>query len=111
MRAILLALGVLLVAAAPAAAAPRLVKIGDFDRPLYVTSPPGDTHLYVVEKGGTIVPVRKRLLAWQDPITGKWIFAKRVVQRPGGPRQGYRPWLGPAGEKFPEFMADHLRRA
>ena len=63
------------------------------------------------EKGGRIVPVRKRLLAWQDPITGKWIFAKRVVQRPGGPRQGYRPWLGPAGEKFPEFMADHLRRA
>jgi glucose/sorbosone dehydrogenase len=54
MRAVLLALGVLLVAAAPAAAAPRLVKIGDFDRPLYVTSPPGDTHLYVVEKGGTI---------------------------------------------------------
>jgi len=54
MRAVLLALGVLLIAAAPAAAAPRLVKIGDFDRPLYVTSPPGDTHLFVAEKGGSI---------------------------------------------------------
>jgi hypothetical protein len=54
MRSVLLALGLLLACAAPAAAAPSLVKIGDFDRPLYVASPPGDTHLFVVEKGGTI---------------------------------------------------------
>jgi hypothetical protein len=63
------------------------------------------------EKGGVIVPVRKRLLAWQDPITGEWIFAKRVVQRPGGPRQPrpYTPFIGPAGDKFPTFMDEHLR--
>lgn len=63
------------------------------------------------EKGGTIVPVRKKLLAWQDPTTGKWIFAKRVVQRPGGPRQGYKPWLGPAGDQFVKFMGQHLAAA
>lgn len=61
------------------------------------------------EKGGTIVPVRKKLLSWVDPITGQRIFAKRVTQRPGGPRQGYRPWLAPAGDKYPRFMEDHLK--
>lgn len=60
------------------------------------------------EKGGVIVPVRKKLLSWQDLISGKWIFAKRVVQRPGGPRQGHRPWLQPAGDRFAEFMTQHL---
>jgi glucose/sorbosone dehydrogenase len=54
MRALLLALTLALLTAAPAAAAPQLVKIGDFDTPMYVTSPPGDTQLYVVEKRGTI---------------------------------------------------------
>lgn len=61
------------------------------------------------EKGGTIVPVRKKLLSWIDPITGERIFAKRVVQRPGGPRQGHKPYLGPAGDRFPEFMDDHMK--
>jgi hypothetical protein len=63
------------------------------------------------EKGGTIVPVRKKLLSWIDPITGKRIFAKRVTQRPGGPRQPhpYSAFIGPAGDRFPEFMDDHLR--
>jgi hypothetical protein len=54
MRALLLGLAVALVAAAPAAAAPKLVKLGDFDEPVYVTSPPRDTHVFVVEKSGTI---------------------------------------------------------
>jgi glucose/arabinose dehydrogenase len=55
MRTALLGLALALFLAAPAAAAPKLVLIGDdFDRPMYVTSPPGDTQLYVVEKGGTI---------------------------------------------------------
>jgi hypothetical protein len=66
-------------------------------------------HAAMREFGGTIVPVRRRLLAWQDPITGEWRFAKRVVQKPGGPRQGYKPWLRPAGDKFPAFMDAHLR--
>jgi hypothetical protein len=54
MRTLLLGLALAFVVAAPASAAPRLVKIGDFDRPLYVTSPPGDQRLFVAEKGGLI---------------------------------------------------------
>lgn len=60
------------------------------------------------EYGGVILPVRKKLLSWIDPITGVRRFARRVNQRPGGPRQGYKPWLRPAGDRFPEFMDDHL---
>ncbi len=37
----------------------RLQKLASFDSPLYVTSPPGDTHrLFVVEQGGKIKVVR-----------------------------------------------------
>ena len=54
MRTVLLALAIALATAAPAAAAPALSKVGDFDRPLYVTSPPNDSRLFVVEKGGRI---------------------------------------------------------
>jgi hypothetical protein len=54
MRTVLLGLALALAGAAPAAAAPKLVKIGDFDRPMFVASPPRDTHIFVVEKGGTI---------------------------------------------------------
>jgi hypothetical protein len=54
MRAALLCAALLLVFAVPAAAAPRLVPIGNFDQPLYVTSPPHDQRVFVVEKGGTI---------------------------------------------------------
>jgi hypothetical protein len=63
------------------------------------------------EKGGVILPVRKKLLHWIDPITGEHRFARRVVQRPGGPRQPrpYTPFLQPAGDRFPEFMDDNLR--
>lgn len=32
----------------------RLEKVGDFDQPLYITQPPGDDDLYVVEQGGTV---------------------------------------------------------
>jgi hypothetical protein len=45
----------LLILAAPAHAAPTLVKVGDFASPTYITSPPGDAaHLYVTEKAGTV---------------------------------------------------------
>ena len=54
MRAVLLGVALLLTAAAPAAAAPQLVKLGDFDHPVYVTSPPRDSHVFVVEKPGRI---------------------------------------------------------
>jgi glucose/arabinose dehydrogenase len=37
----------------------RLAKVGDFDAPLYVTSPPGDRRrIFVVEQAGRIVVVR-----------------------------------------------------
>jgi glucose/arabinose dehydrogenase len=49
-------------AQAPAAAAAtgvRLVKVGSFDSPVYVTSPPGDRRrLFVVEQGGVIRVIR-----------------------------------------------------
>src|SRR6185312_15879802 len=54
MRVSLLTLALLLALAAPAAAAPQLVDLGSFDRPLYVTSPPGDQRIFVVEKSGVI---------------------------------------------------------
>jgi glucose/arabinose dehydrogenase len=47
--------------ATPAAARPglRLQRIGTFDRPLYVTAPPGDRgRLFVVEQGGRVMVVR-----------------------------------------------------
>ena len=54
MRAVLVALAIALATAAPAAAAPALSKLGNFDRPLYVTSPPKDSRVFVVEKPGRI---------------------------------------------------------
>jgi glucose/arabinose dehydrogenase len=47
-----------------AATGVRLVRVGSFDTPVYVTAPPGDTRrLFVVEQGGTIRVIRggKRL--------------------------------------------------
>jgi hypothetical protein len=68
MRAALLAVGLALAAAAPAEAAPTLVKIGDFAQPVHVASPPRDPRVFVVEKaglvriagGGTFLDVRAR---------------------------------------------------
>jgi hypothetical protein len=54
MRTALLVLALTLATAAPAAAAPALSTVGNFDRPLYVTSPPKDSRIFVVEKGGKI---------------------------------------------------------
>lgn len=81
------------------------VKVGDLHARV------GSTLRYALqrERGGTILPVRRKFLYWRDPSTGEWRVAKRVVQRPGGPRQGYKAWLLPAGDKFPGFMEDHLR--
>src|SRR2546423_5401509 len=40
-------------------AALRLIRVGGFSSPLYVTAPPGDrTHLFVVEQGGSIQVLR-----------------------------------------------------
>ena len=54
MRAALAAAVLMLVAAAPAAAAPQLVKIGDFTDPVHVASPPNDPRVFVVEQGGLV---------------------------------------------------------
>jgi hypothetical protein len=64
------------------------------------------------EFGGTIAPVRKPRLAWINPATGKWIVlakGRTVTQRPGGPRQGYRPFIRPAADRWPALMDEHLR--
>jgi hypothetical protein len=54
MRPLLLGVALALLAAAPAAAAPGLVKIGDFTAPVHVASPPHDPRVFVVERGGVI---------------------------------------------------------
>ena len=40
--------------AVPAAAAPRLVELARFTRPVHVAAPPEDTRLFVVEQAGTV---------------------------------------------------------
>ncbi|HWM08658.1 MAG TPA: PQQ-dependent sugar dehydrogenase [Solirubrobacteraceae bacterium] len=54
MRAGLLAATILLLAAAPASAAPALVKLGDFSDPVHVASPPLDSRVFVVERAGLV---------------------------------------------------------
>src|SRR5688572_3358898 len=36
---------------------PRLEKVGSFNRPIYVASPPGDKRIFVVEQEGRVVEV------------------------------------------------------
>ena len=56
--ACLAALAILLWAA-PGAGAVTLQPIGDFDRPIFITSDPGDSErLFVVERGGVVVEVK-----------------------------------------------------
>ena len=90
-------------------------------------------HALQREFGGTIAPVRRRALSWVDPSTGvrfvvgpnirrnfskidkatgqRVVFIAKpfVTQLPGGPRQGHKPFLRPAGDKFGQFFADHVR--
>ncbi len=54
MRTLLLAAALALVAAAPASAAPELVKLGDFTDPVHVASPPNDSRVFVVEQAGLV---------------------------------------------------------
>jgi hypothetical protein len=54
MRAGLLAAAALLLFAAPASAAPELVKLGDFSNPVHVASPPNDPRVFVVEQDGLV---------------------------------------------------------
>src|SRR4051794_16899938 len=56
-RALVLAV-VLLALPADARAAVSLAQIGSFASPVYLTSPPGDARLFVVEQGGTVRVIR-----------------------------------------------------
>jgi hypothetical protein len=59
MRSALPALLLLLALPAGAAAAPELVKVGDFDQPVHVAAPPSDpTRLFVVEQPGRVRVIR-----------------------------------------------------
>ena len=76
MRAGLLAVAVLLLAAAPASAAPELVEIGRFAAPVHVASPPNDPRVFVVEQGGLV------------KIAGGGTFIDLTGPRLGGPERG-----------------------
>ena len=52
---------------------------------------PHTPYARIQEKGGTIVPVHKKRLAWKDPDTGQMIFARKVTLPP-------RPYLEPAAK-------------
>jgi len=54
MRAALIAVALLLTTAAPAAAAPTLVSLGNFASPVHVASPPNDPRVFVVERRGVV---------------------------------------------------------
>jgi Glucose / Sorbosone dehydrogenase len=54
MRSALAAAALALVCAAPAEAAPTLVKIGEFSAPVHVASPPQDGRVFVVEQNGLV---------------------------------------------------------
>lgn len=72
----------------------------------------GVRHAAQREFGGIIAPKRRPRLAWIDPVTGKWIVLRKgqtVSQRPGGPRQGYRPFIRPNADKFPALFDEHLK--
>jgi glucose/arabinose dehydrogenase len=57
MRAALAGLATALALAAPAAAAPELVKVGDFHAPVGIEAPAGDPRLYVVDQDGQVILV------------------------------------------------------
>ena len=76
MRAWLPAVAFLLLAAAPASAAPQLVEIGRFNAPVHVASPPNDPRVFVVEQGGLV------------KIAGGGIFLDVTGRTTGGGEQG-----------------------
>ena len=58
-KAVFAVLALALAAPAGAAAAPTLVRVGDFDQPIHVASPPRDTsRLFVVERPGRVRVIR-----------------------------------------------------
>ena len=96
MRAWLPAVAFLLLAAAPASAAPQLVEIGRFNAPVHVASPPNDPRVFVVEQGGLV------------KIAGGGIFLDATNRTSGGGEQGLLSIAFPpdyaAGGRFYVFL-------
>jgi glucose/arabinose dehydrogenase len=63
------------------AAALRLIPVGTFDEPVYVTAPPGDTsRVFIVERAGTI-----RVMIDGTTSARPFLNLRRRVSRPRGP--------------------------
>ena len=68
------------------------------------TIAPHTPYTRIQELGGTIEPVHAKRLAWRDPDTGKWCFAKKVTLKP-------RPYLRPAVEDHMTEIRDAMLSA
>jgi glucose/arabinose dehydrogenase len=70
--ALVLALSALAPVATARAAPVRLVPVGTFSSPVYVTAPPGDTRrIFVVQQGGTIVVVHDGVTSTFADLTAR----------------------------------------
>lgn len=70
-----------LISAAPAVGSVRLVRVGTFVEPVYVTAPGGDTNrIFVVERGGRI-----RLLVRNQVLPQPYLDIRRRVSQADGP--------------------------
>jgi glucose/arabinose dehydrogenase len=65
-----------LLAVAPRAGAVGLQPVGTFNSPIYVTSPPGDPRLFVVERGGTIQVIH-------DGVTSEFLDISSLTTNDG----------------------------
>lgn len=78
----LLAVAAALLAAAGAHAEVRVEKVGDFERPVYVTGAPGDgSRLYVVEQRGTVQVV-------EGGVARTFLDLRHAVRGPDDPDAG-----------------------
>ena len=96
MRTWLVATAFVLLAAAPASAAPQLVEVGRFNAPVHVASPPNDPRGFVVEQGGLV------------KIVGGGTFLDVTNRTSGGGEQGLLSIAFPpdyaAGGRFYVFL-------
>lgn len=91
-------LAALLLLAAPAPAAPSLVEVARFSRPVAVSSPPGDPRLFVVEQqtgrievvlpDGTLLPDAFLDLGAETPPTATSAACSTSPSRPTTPAAG-----------------------
>jgi glucose/arabinose dehydrogenase len=79
MAAILAGMAAILVLPARAGAAVALQPVGSFSSPIYVTSPPGDPRLFVVERAG-------RIQVMHDGVTSQFLDISGLVDSSNGER-------------------------